>query len=67
MASQLEREIKQKLDDTIEMTLQGAAADYAAYASLVARYRVLKELVDFIKDRNDAIAAGETVPLDDDI
>lgn len=50
--SRLEKEIRQKLADTIELQLQGAAADYTAYASLVARYRVLKELVDFIDDLN---------------
>jgi hypothetical protein len=48
--SKIEKIIRQKLDDTIEQQLLGAAADYTAYASLVARYRVLKELVDEIAD-----------------
>lgn len=55
----LERLIKQKLEDTSAMMLQGAAADYAAYASLVARYRVLKELAVEIADRNDLVTAAE--------
>lgn len=64
--SWLERLIKQKLDDVVELQLQGAAADYTAYASLVARYRVLKELADAIKERNDAINTGDLKPDDDD-
>ena len=48
--SRLETEIRQKLQDTIMLMLQGAAADYTAYASIVARYRVLKELTDFADD-----------------
>lgn len=55
----LEREIRTKLDDTIELILRGAAADYTAYASAVARYRVLKELLDAIGERKTAEAAGE--------
>jgi hypothetical protein len=40
--------------------LQGAAADYAAYASIVARYRVLKELTDFADDlRKDPTPFGD--------
>ena len=50
--NRLEKEIRQKLADTIELQLQGAAKDYTAYASIVARYIVLKDLVDFIDDLN---------------
>lgn len=64
MAAGLEKEIKTKLDDTVSMMLQGAAADYTAYASVVARYRVLKELQDFIDERNDALNKGEVVDED---
>jgi hypothetical protein len=64
MAAGLEKEIKTKLDDTVSMMLQGAAADYTAYASAVARYRVLKELQDFIDERNDALNKGEVVDED---
>jgi hypothetical protein len=45
--SRLEQELRAKLEQTISLMLAGAAADYAAYASIVARYRVLKELTDF--------------------
>jgi flagellar biosynthesis regulator FlaF len=48
--SRLETELRAKLQTTIELMLAGAAADYAAYASIVARYRVLKELTDFADD-----------------
>lgn len=48
--TRLETELRDKLKSTIELMLQGAAADYAAYASIVARYRVLKELTDFADD-----------------
>lgn len=48
--SRLENEIQLKLQSTIELMLQGAAKDYTAYASLVARYIVLKELTDFAAD-----------------
>ena len=61
----LEREIRQKLQDTIELMLKGGAADYVAYASIVARYRALKELVDLINDRKEReIREGEI--LDDE-
>lgn len=57
----LERLIRQKLDDTREIILRGDALDYAAYASAVARYRILKELVDDIADRHAQEAKGEIV------
>lgn len=47
----IDREIKTKLENTTELLLKGAAADYTAYASLVARYRVLKELADFLAEQ----------------
>jgi hypothetical protein len=60
----LAKEIKTKLEDTTAMLLQGAALDYTAYASLVARYRVLRELQDFIDERNEALNKGEVVDED---
>jgi len=48
--SRLEQELRTKLDQAIGIMLAGAAADYAAYASIVARYRVLKELTDFVDE-----------------
>lgn len=62
--SRLETELRQKLQTTIELMLQGAAADYAAYASIVARYRVLKELVDFVDDLRKDAEPGDD-PTDD--
>ena len=55
----LEKTIRQKLEDTEQMMLKGAAADYTAYASLVARYRVLKELVDDIDERRRNNQTGD--------
>lgn len=55
----LEREVRQKLEDTQEIILRGDALDYVAYASAVARYRVLKELVDFVDDRLKDPQAGD--------
>lgn len=56
----LETELRQKLENTIALMLQGAAVDYAAYASIVARYRVLKELTDFADDlRKDPTPFGD--------
>lgn len=66
MASGLEKQIRLRLDETVTMMLRGAAADYTAYASLVARYRVLEELLDWTKERNAALEAGEKLPDDDD-
>lgn len=52
-------EIKQKLEDVTKKMLAGTAADYAAYASLVARYRVLKELADYLAEHADT---GDDAP-----
>jgi hypothetical protein len=54
--SSIDREVKTKLDDTVQRMLRGDAKDYAAYASLVARYRVLKELEEFLADNRKADA-----------
>lgn len=64
MAAGLEKEIRQKLEDTRDMLLTGAALDYTAYASLVSRLKVLRELQMFIDERNDALNKGETVDED---
>lgn len=64
MAAGLAKTIKEKYEDTTAMLLTGAALDYTAYASLVARLRVLKELMDFIDERNDALNKGD--PVDED-
>lgn len=61
MATALEREIRIKLEDTTAMMLRGDAKDYAAYASVVARYRVLKELVDFTDERRKALQTGDVI------
>lgn len=67
MASALEIEIRKKHEIARDGLLNQIAADFVAYASQCARYRVLNELVEFIKERNDALIAGEIEPLDDDI
>jgi hypothetical protein len=59
--STVDREIATKLDDVVKKLLSGAASDYAAYASLVARYRVLKELADFM-DEQRAAKQGDDPP-----
>ena len=57
--SRLEDEIRAKLENAVEIMLQGNAQDYAAYASIVARYRVLKELTDFADDLRKEHEPGE--------
>ena len=52
------------IDQDRRRLLTGAALDYTAYASLVARLRVLRELMDFIDERNDALNKGD--PVDED-
>lgn len=54
-------EIKTKIEDVTKKMLGGAPADYAAYASLVARYRVLKELADYLAEHADT---GDDAPND---
>lgn len=57
----LERDIRQKLEDITEIILRGDALDYTAYASAVARYQVLKALVDGIDERRRNVeSTGET-------
>lgn len=58
----ISREIKIKLEDVTKRMLAGNAADYTAYASLVARYRVLKELDDYLTEtaaKGDELADDE--------
>lgn len=47
----VEREIDRLMDDATERMRRGDAKDYTAYGSLVARYRVLGELKDFIVEQ----------------
>lgn len=63
--SSIDREIKLKIEDVTKRMLEGKAGDYAAYASLVARYRVLKELDDFLTESRAAEAQGDETPNDD--
>lgn len=60
----IEREIKLKIEDTIARMLRGDAKDYAAYTSLVSRYRVLKELDDFLTESRSADILGDEEPDD---
>lgn len=63
--SSIDREIKLKIEDVITRMLRGDAKDYPAYASLVARYRVLKELDDFLTESRAAEAQGDEIADDD--
>ena len=56
----LEKRVREKLEDITGVILQGNALDYAAYASAVARYRVLKELLDDLADHRKELSTGET-------
>lgn len=56
----LEKRLREKLEDITGVILQGNALDYAAYASAVARYRVLKELLDEFADHRKELSTGET-------
>jgi hypothetical protein len=56
----LEKRLREKLEDITGVILQGNALDYAAYASAVARYRVLKELLDELADHRKELSTGET-------
>lgn len=56
----LEKRLREKLEDITGVILQGNALDYAAYASAVARYRVLKELLDDLADHRKELSTGET-------
>ena len=58
----LEKRLREKLEDITGVILQGNALDYAAYASAVARYRVLKETLDELADRRKELSTGETDP-----
>lgn len=57
----IEREIDRLMADATERMLRGDAKDYTAYGSLVARYRVLTELKNFIIDQRPK---GD--PIDED-
>lgn len=56
----IEKRLREKLEDITGVILQGNALDYAAYASAVARYRVLKELLDELADHRKELSTGET-------
>ena len=56
----IEKRLREKLEDITGVILQGNALDYAAYASAVARYRVLKELLDDLADHRKELSTGET-------
>lgn len=57
----IEREVDRLTDDCIARMLRGDAKDYTAYASLVARHRVLKEMKDFILEQRKQ---GDTLETD---
>lgn len=59
----LVKEITRLLNDTKEATMRGDAKDYAAYASCIARYRVLVELNLYIEKhkRDDIDDNGDQV------
>ena len=58
----LEKRLREKLEDITGVILQGNALDYAAYASAVARYRVLKETLGELADHPKELSTGETDP-----
>jgi hypothetical protein len=58
----IDKEIKRLIADTTERMLKGNAADYTAYASLVARYRVLTEIKLFLNDQRRADDQGDDEP-----
>jgi hypothetical protein len=60
--STIDKEVVLKIADTVERMLRGDAKDYPAYASLVARYRVLKELSDFLAEQRAKAQHGENSP-----
>jgi hypothetical protein len=57
----LEREIKKLFEDARDALLAGGAKDFETYATLNARYQVLRELNDYIKERKAALEKGEQV------
>tara|TARA_R110000868_G_scaffold170667_1_gene406015 strand:- start:88 stop:267 length:180 start_codon:yes stop_codon:yes gene_type:complete len=57
----LEREIKQKLEQARDETLSSSPE---TFPTAVARYRVLKELVVYIEEQHDAERKGEFVDAD---
>jgi hypothetical protein len=57
----IEREVDRLTQDTVERMLRGDAKDYTAYASLVARHRVLGEMKNFIANLRKQ---GETLDSD---
>ncbi len=48
LAGPIEREVDRLTEDCIKRMLRGDAKDYAAYASLVARHKVISEMKEFI-------------------
>ena len=61
----IDRKVQELIDDVTKAMLVGKAADFVAYASLVARYRVLDELRRFLaENRAENADDGE---LTDDV
>lgn len=55
----LETEVRRKLEAITQTILLGNALDYTAYASAVARYRVLKELLDDLAEQRKNASTGD--------
>jgi hypothetical protein len=63
MSTALEREVREKLlaaqEDVLSGRPLGTEEPLVQYARTTERYRVLRELVQFIDERNAALAAGD--------
>jgi hypothetical protein len=57
----LEREIRKLFEEARDQLLAGGAKTFEDYATLNARYQVLRELNDYIKERKAALEKGEQV------
>lgn len=60
------REIDAKLEALTTVILSGQLTDYSAYREAVGRINVLRELKQFIKERNESLANGEILDDEDD-
>lgn len=61
----IDRKIKEMIDEVTRYMLNGKVTEEMPYTSLVARYRVLKELDDFLTESRAAEAQGDETPNDD--
>lgn len=61
----IDRKIKDLIDEVTERMLSGKVTEDLPYTSLVSRYRVLKELNDFLAESRAAEAQGDETPDDD--